>query len=898
MKEYGLRGLLCALFVAACLCRPVGTACAEQSLIGAELSYQRLVFSSRQTVHTWKQDGVRVFVAEGGAEVRQGRVRLAAPKMVVWFDQKKSSSPQVRAACVQVYAEGTGEVGQKPTQPVRLVEGERARSYAAAFVSFRSKLAFVWDCPLRSAAEPQELAFFQKARLLTEQAEADFTRELIPEGPKPKRRPGKPEILLADEQYYFADEQEGKLTSVYLGDVRLRHYNVNVRADAAVVWLDEKKHTYEIYAHGNVRLSRSETAPAPPTEIEDKLLRSTKLFESLRADEVYINPDRERALATDTELRLRGRQGKDMYVFAGEEIYLIDSDNLYVRKGSATTCPFAHPHYRVSADRLRVSRVGRSTFVNAWDTRLQLGETEVPLLPFASLDLARKSYLIRTLAMGNSDKFGLFLRSGWQPGDLGLTAPWLKDWTLNLDYYSDRGPAIGSDLEYEYEAESGPVHSGDITSYYVRDTKNEDATGLPVLQKDRGRFRLRHRTRWNERWRTDVEYYYLSDRGFLDEYFENEFEEDKRPESYVLTRYRHDSTWAGLLFKKQVNEFLTQVEEKPSAEIRWIGLPLEGWVYEGGFAAGRYDLEQSEFTQLADPPGLYRAHTSHTLSRPFSVGFMRLDPFATVLGTLTSKGQRQPGYYSGSEERAAAGGGIYASTDLSRCYDVQSKLFNLNRLRHIVTPYVGFQSLAMLSGDSEDFIQMDETDATDRSNRFSAGIRQRLQTKRGAPGRWRSANVLELDVDYVNRSDDSVAYRGDDQFVEIDLTLMPTENFNIHSLDNRLSLSGRTDVVNIGASLDLSPAARLTVDFDHISNLSSQLSTELACRLSDRWGLRIKEKYEFNSLGTGRATNLKTQAHLLRLLHCWLLDLGIEHDEVNNDFALMVGFSHAPGKMW
>jgi len=38
---------------------------------------------------------------------------------------------------------------------------------------------------------------------------------------------------------------------------------------------------------------------------------------------------------------------------------------------------------------------------------------------------------------------------------------------------------------------------------------------------------------------------------------------------------------------------------------------------------------------------------------------------------------------------------------------------------------------------------------------------------------------------------------------------------------------------------------------------------------------------------------------LMRLLHRWLLELGVEHDEVNDDFTVLFGFSHAgAGRLW
>ena len=568
---------------------------AEGQLVKAQRPYQSLVFQSRASVRWWDEDGVRVFVAQGDAEIRQGHVRLSAPRMVIWFDINESSKPHVQAACLTVYAEGTGAPGEEPTIPVRLVEGDQAQSYGAVFMRFRSKQGFVWDCPQSTEGAAKDVAFFQKARIVTALAQKDFTRAVIPEEVELPPIEEIPQIFNADETHVFTErDEEGltRVTMVHLGDVRGRYRDVDMRADAAVMWWDQRGKTFEIYARGNVRLARSPEAPAPVPDREAELPEIPEAFQNLRADEVYIHPQRDRGLASEGEIRMKGETEEpwDVYVFTGQKIYLLDSDNLYFKEGSGTSCPFGDPHYRLQAERMAVSRVGESTFVTAWDTALRLGETERRLLPFIGLDLTRESYLLRSVEVGSSNKLGFFVRSVWRPTDLMPAPEWIDRWEVNLDYYSDRGPAVGTDIGYDLSTAAGHRHTGDVTAYYVKDSKDTDATGLPVPDQNRGRFRVRHRTEWDDRWRTDIEYYYLSDAGFLDEYFEQEFEEDKLPESYIFTRYRRDSTWAGILFKQQVNDFLPQLEEKPSAEVRWIGLPLSGWVYEGGVVAGRQAL--------------------------------------------------------------------------------------------------------------------------------------------------------------------------------------------------------------------------------------------------------------------------------------------------------------------
>ena len=869
----------------------------EPGLSREDLSGHRIELRSGAAVQSWETAGVKVFVASEGAEIVQGSLRIRAPSMVVWFDKQESEKPAVRAAVLNVYAEGRGEEGQLPKVPAWLVEGGEARKLGALSRKLHSRVAFLWDCPLVQHDGPQPIPLFRKALHVTREAKGEFSEEAIPAGPELEEETDVLQRFKADEMQYEWDDAQDTVTAVYLGDVRGSYGAVNVRADTVVIWYDRAQKTFEIYAKGNVTLRAEADRQQGPIAPAEPTLRFTERFQQLRADEVYINPDRYRAAATDVELRL-GTEGtettrEDIYVFKGEALYVLDSNNLMIREGSVTTCPFARPHYLVEGSRFGVTHKPPRTLLTVREARAQIEGRKTPLyLPFMGVDLTGKSFLIRRFKVGSSDKLGSFVNTGWGPSDLTGKPEWMQDWALDLDYYSDRGPGVGTELEYLFGGDAGATHSGELRAYYVQDKKGTDVTGLAVPRDDRGRLHLAHRSRWSRLLRTDFEYYQLSDRGFLNEFFEDDFETEKPAESYVFTRYRGGSLWGGLLLKDQVNDFLTQQEELPSLEVQLLGLPLAGWIYEGLVELGRNKLNESRFSPDADSPLLSRAHSAHRLSRPSSLGNIRLDSFVQAMGTAVSKSLRDTGEGAGAETRGGAGFGAHASIDFSRSYDTSSRLLNLNRLRHVVTPYVGYETMQVAGGRSANFIQMDEVDALDDNSKFVAGLRQRFQTKRGGPGQWHSVNFVELDVDYVNLSNDSVGYVGDDRYVEADLIVRLARGLRVHSEDNRLSLTGGPNVNNFGMSLDFSPAAAVSLDYDRISKVTSAVRAGLRCRLSDRWQATFKERYDLDSLGEGKSRNLETQIALRRILHRWFLEFGIKHDEANDDFSLLLNFSH------
>ncbi|MFO8006208.1 MAG: hypothetical protein R6V05_00575 [Candidatus Brocadiia bacterium] len=866
------KAALLALVAVACLAA-VPARAAESSAL--------LRFTSHDVVTTWESEGVRVLVAERGGQLNQGATRLAAPRMVLWFDMEQSSRSDVRAAIVRVYAEGGAG------RQVRLVEGRQVRSAAAAYVEFRSSLSFVWDCPLRRLDAPQPSALLATAESATQSAEPPVFWEEAPAGPGPEEFERVIRTLKADQVELFL--QEG--TAVYLGDVHGTYGSLEVRADRAVLWYDSETGNYEVYARGDVRVS-----PSPGTEGEGlpagRLAQLVELFRHASAEELYVNPGRARGMATEVELRVAAPQtiADVVYAVRGERAYVVNSRTLEVRDVSLSTCQFARPHYQFQAERAQIIRREPSTFLHAWDTRLQVGEERRTLLwlPFIGTDLTERAYLLSDYAIGSSDRFGFFLQTTWQPMDVLGQPEWVEDWTVNLDYYSDRGAALGTQLDYE----PGPRSAGRLRTYYVHDSADEDATDLPVPQENRGRFHLRHRWQATRDWRFDTEFYWLSDEGFLKEYFEGQFEQEKTPESYLLARYLRDSTYLALLGKKRVNHFLTQVEELPSATLELMGLPLGRLVYEGTVQAGHYDQELSDL--LAAPPpepsSFARGHTDHELSLPFSLGVFRLNPSVRALATWAGKGAYDGTEFTDSESRTGVGAGLSISTTVSRVFSAYSDLFDLNRLRHVAIPYVDVQTLSTSGSDSAEFIQLDAVDTLDSGTVTEVGLRQRLQTKRRSEDAWRSVDWVELDVAYVNQSSDSVVASLDEDFVRADLELRLTECVSLHSRDNRFGLDDLPDVLNAGATIDWLPQVRLDLDYDRIEDVNSTVTAELTYRLSKRYLLLLYEQYEFDEAGTGDEENLETELVVRRLLDQWVLDLGVHHEESNDEFAVIFGF--------
>ena len=102
------------------------------------------------------------------------------------------------------------------------------------------------------------------------------------------------------------------------------------------------------------------------------------------------------------------------------------------------------------------------------------------------------------------------------------------------------------------------------------------------------------------------------------------------------------------------------------------------------------------------------------------------------------------------QNRLLGGVGVRATTDFWRVDDaVQSDLFDIHRVRHVISPEV----TAFVSGQTVDqnhvFVYDPAIDALNNIEGMQLALKQRWQTKRGGPGRWRSVDFLSVDL-YTN----------------------------------------------------------------------------------------------------------------------------------------------------
>ncbi|NQT17267.1 MAG: LPS-assembly protein LptD, partial [Planctomycetes bacterium] len=502
------------------------------------------------------------------------------------------------------------------------------------------------------------------------------------------------------------------------------------------------------------------------------------------------------------------RMGRPGYRVQTGNIYLEDRQRQLIDPASGM--PLYDPvtgEPRMEHERLATSR----------NNFLFLGELPVFYWPFLATDLEEPSFFIRRAQLKNDSVFGTQVLTNWDGYQLfGIrNRPEGTDWDISFDYLSDRGFGHGTALSYgrdDFLGIPGPV-SGLVDYWGIQDR------GLDNLGRGRRKVApekdYRYRLFWQHRHllpsdlQLSAEVGWISDRNFLEQYYEREWDELKDQTTGVeLKQYIDNSSWS-ITADYRLNEFFTQTDWLPRADHFWLGQSLFGdrltWYEHSNIGFARFGTATTPQDPAAifnylpwetDPGGAplevqgERAVTRQEIDLPFLVGPVKFVPYA--LGEAAHWGEDRAG---NDLQRLYGQLGVRASLPMwNATPSVQSDLWNLNGLAHKVVFDVDFswsdanQDLAdlplydPLDDDSIEAFrrrffgttfdplvyasvppQFDErsyalrsglagwvtspsTEIADDLLAVRMGVRQRWQTKRGGPGSTRIIDWIVLDT--------------------------------------------------------------------------------------------------------------------------------------------------------
>ena len=631
----------------------------------------------------------------------------------------------------------------------------------------------------------------------------------------------------------------------------------------------------------------------------------------IRAEQLYYDFVHDRALVLDAVARaIEPTRSVPVYVRADQVRQLSRTE--YAAWGAKiTTSEFYTPHYHIGASEVRFrDRTSRSvtgvtaglragTF-EAYHTTFNLGGLPLAYWPYTRGDFKEGESLIRGVRTGYSRDFGGTFETEWHLfNTLGFERPAGFDGTLRLDYYTDRGPAAGIDLDYERDD-----YFGLYRGYYIHDD-GRDSLGRYRNETpettERGRTTLRHRHYLPHDWQLTLEASYISDRGFLEEYFDHEFEEGKDQETLLYLKKQED-TWAFTgLAQWRILDWLTQTEHLPDLEFRVIGEPLGGFATlfsENRAGLVRYrpgERELFEYLFLRpreDGSGtVLRADSRQEIGVPLTLGPVKVVPFGAVRGSAWDDSPE-----SGGLQRVFGTAGVRGSMYLSRVFpDLRSKLLDVDGIRHIIKPDV----TAWVAGtnlDRNNFYPFTENvEDIDDVSGVTFGLRQRWQTRRGGPGRRRTVDLLTLDLEmgaFSNApreeyADGFASYsRPENSFarnyasaalnwrINDSTALLSEANYDIN--DSKL------DVFNLSLAVERTPRLSYVLAYRYIGDIDSNLMAFGAnYRISQKHTVAFRESFDLD-----RGATEEFAIGFIRKFPRWYVSLSVDLNEADDDFGV------------
>ncbi|MFO0817128.1 MAG: organic solvent tolerance protein OstA [Pirellulales bacterium] len=762
-------------------------------------------------------------------------------------------------------------------------------------------------------------------------------------------------------------------------NVQLQNYmveRIDVETDRIVVWGDLP-----------AGLSGQAIAPAapagPPRPIELYMEGNIVFREGDRviyAERMYYNVTERRGVVLAAEMLTPVPEYEGLLRLKADAIQMYNEQQIQAFGAAVTSSRLGVPRYWFQSETLTFQdqqrpklnpytrmpdidpRTGEplveheylATSTNNW---VYLAGIPVLYWPTVATDLKEPTYYLQRAQVKNDSVFGTQVLLDWDLYQiLGIRnrLPNTK-WQLSTDVLTERGLGIGTNFRYGGDTllgSPGP-YSGSFDAWGIQDSGvdnlGSDRRALEPEKDTRGRILWQHRQRLPWELQLTAELGFITDRNFLEQYYEREWDQNKDLTTGLeIKRIDDNMEWA-LSADVRINEFFTQTEWLPRLDHYWLGQSLLGdiltWNEHSHVGYARLQItdapkdpaDLAKFDWLAwevERSGV-RAATRQELDLPFEVGAVKFVPY--VLGEAAHWGEDMNG---DPLTRVYGQAGLRTSLPFWRSDpSIQSELFNLNGLAHKVTLEAEFlyadasedlDQLPLYDQVDDDSIehfrrrllfntfdqvagtnvplQFDEryyalrsglqgsvtspsTEIADDLMMAKLGLHQRWQTKRGLPGQQRIIDWVVLDMQAALYPDPDR-----DNFGEV-LGLVDYD-FRWHIGDRLTLLSdGFADLftdglrtISLGGLIGRPEQGSLYVGFRTIEGPgpAGALTPLHSNVLTANLNYRMSEKWIVSggaSYDFGPAGNIGQAVKLTRVGESFLVQVGFNYDVSRDNFG-------------
>jgi LPS-assembly protein len=549
-------------------------------------------------------------------------------------------------------------------------------------------------------------------------------------------------------------------TNTYQDGIAYAEGNVIVRYGLDTIYADQVSFDQarrEVMARGNVRIYA-----------ENKTYRGEFLSYNLESGQVESEDF---------------RTASEIMMAYGDKVESPREDYYIITDGGMTFENRENPSYRVHAGTLEIYPNDLAVFRNV---RIHIGPVPVMWLPYMAVPLDGDLDGL-DFSVGSSSRLGVFGRGSYTTA---LNQSW--DIRLHAGYFSRRGFGGGIDLILAPR----PGDYAEFKSFWIQD--DDPFAGLGAASRfdrpvrpNESRYRFSYRTHSKLAddiyARADINIW--SDRHVTEDFFRDEFREEREPDNFVEAVYYDPNFTVSFLTRIQMNGLFSPPEQKPG-----VSLEFKRQSFLNTFLS--YESESSivNFSQDFDRD----VDTTFGVAQPITYDSARYDTFHQLLYpnqyfdwlNFTPFVGGRATYYSRTNNptpapgnppndgitRLAVNGGFDMSFKLSKTWaDYKAPGWGIDGLRHVFEPYLT-ASYVLPNETPTDFrgydyrlpntrlapITFPGFNSIDSINELGAvrhGIRQSLQTKRDG----RNYNILDWKLytqANIIRPDDGMSLNG------------------------------------------------------------------------------------------------------------------------------------------
>lgn len=936
----------------------------------------------------WKQGQYDVYVLRGDLQIKQGDTVATAPEAVLWLDRAEPYTG--RSSKVIAYLEG-------PQGSVRVDFGRGGDPHALTGRKAQSLVDRNWlgwfytqagielSVPVPTGEPQVKPAIFERgleardpskydAQIAAMQIRQEEIAAPVAQGaPQQGRRvrffPRSGGRWSAGSRY---DEETKERITTGTSGVQIvidgidELGTVSIETDRFVVWsgnagaggqqMTLEDGPLELYLEGNIVFRQGDRViyadrlyynarTESGVVLKAEMLTPVPSYQGLlrvKAD-VLQQVNRQQFQAYNAAMT-SSRIGVPRYWFQSENISVVDMQTPAIDPVTGTAA--VNPANGQSA-------VAHRFLATSTNNYIYLFETPVFYWPVIATDLSSPTYYVDNIRIKSDSVLGtqvlldfdLYQLLGIQDPPAGTK------WTLSTDYLSERGIALGTNYKYDGENLWGVpgAYKGFVDAWGLKDDGIDnlgfDRRAIVPEADFRGRILGQHRHYLPNDFQLTAELGLVSDRNFLEAYYELEWDTLKDQTTGVeLKQFNENASWS-IAADIRLNEFFTQTQGVRLDHYTLGQTFLFDWLtWHEHSSVGYADLQVgstptnpvdlAKFQLLpwetADRGGL-KAFTRQEVDMPIEAGPVKIVPY--LLGEAAYWGEDLTGQSLG---RVYGQGGIKASLPMwAADSTVQSELLNLNGLAHKVTWEAEYfyaqssQDLDQLPGydplddDSIEWFrrrslfntfnltfgdqipqQFDAryfalrrnlqgsvaspvTEIADDLTELRLGVKQRWQTKRGLAGQERIIDWIVLDIDAV-----LFPQANRDNFGE-PLGLIDYD-FQWHVGDRLTFLSdGFFDLfdqglkqVTVGALMSRPESGNLYLGLRSTEGpiSSNVLVASTSYRMSEKWIATAGATIDFSKAG-----NLGQNIAFTRVGESFLIKVGVTYDASRDNLGVNFG---------